>query len=108
MLAHALGIVPNFIGALVIFLIATDKPLAKKAAKEALNFQITVGIALFGLVILSLIIGFIPVIGTIIALLLWLVFAGVVIANLVLCIMAAVAVNNGEDYRYPFALRLVK
>ena len=30
------------------------------------------------------------------------------IANLVLCIIAGLKANNGESYRYPFALRLVK
>ena len=30
------------------------------------------------------------------------------IANLVLCILAAVKANNGEAYRYPFTLRLIK
>jgi uncharacterized Tic20 family protein len=31
----------------------------------------------------------------------------VVIANIVFCILAAVKVNGGASYRYPFALRLV-
>jgi uncharacterized Tic20 family protein len=30
------------------------------------------------------------------------------IANLVFCILAAVAVSKGEHYRYPVALRLLK
>ena len=30
------------------------------------------------------------------------------IANLVLCIIAGIKANNGEAYRYPFALRLIK
>ena len=30
------------------------------------------------------------------------------IANLVLCIIAGIKANNGESYRYPFALRLIK
>ena len=29
------------------------------------------------------------------------------ILNLVFCILAAVAVSKGENYRYPFALRLI-
>ena len=29
------------------------------------------------------------------------------LANLVLCIVAAVGVSKGESYRYPFALRLI-
>ena len=38
----------------------------------------------------------------------FLLMAAIGIANLVLCIMAAMKVNNGEAYRYPFALRLIK
>lgn len=30
------------------------------------------------------------------------------IVDIIFCIMAAVAASNGKDYRYPFALRLVK
>ena len=30
------------------------------------------------------------------------------VANLVLCILAAVKANSGESYRYPFTLRLIK
>jgi uncharacterized Tic20 family protein len=30
------------------------------------------------------------------------------ILNLVFCIIAAVKANNGEAYRYPFTLRLIK
>ena len=30
------------------------------------------------------------------------------IANLVFCILGGIKANNGEAYRYPFALRLIK
>ncbi len=30
------------------------------------------------------------------------------IANLVFCILAAVAASNGKSYRYPLAIRLLK
>ncbi|WP_181141296.1 MULTISPECIES: DUF4870 domain-containing protein [Xanthomonas] len=100
--AHLLGILTSFIGALVIWLISKDaspsKPFATDQAKEALNFQITVIIAYVAAVILTIvsfgILFFVPT-------LVW-------IANLVLCIVAAVKANNGEHYRYPFTLRLIK
>ena len=38
----------------------------------------------------------------------FLLMAAIGIAHLVLCIMAAMKANNGEAYRYPFALRLIK
>ena len=99
MIAHLSGIVAGFIGPLVIWLInkdKTDKDWLIGQAKEALNFQITLVIAyIIAGVLMFVLIGMllIPVI---------------VIANLVLCIMAGMKANNGEDYRYPFALRLIK
>ena len=96
LLAHILGIVSWWVGALIIYLIATDKPFAKQQAQEALNFQITLAIAWVAVGVLSMV-----GIGLIIAPLVW-------IANLIFCIMGAMAVNKGEAYRYPFALRLIK
>jgi uncharacterized protein len=64
-------------------------------AKEALNFQITILIATFiASILVWLLIGFalLPII--------W-------IANVVLCIIAAIATSKGETYRYPFCLRLI-
>ena len=99
LIAHLSGIITWFIGPLVIWLMNKDK--ADKAwlndqAKEALNFQITVTIAMvISIILMVVIIGGIlaPIVG---------------IINLVFCIIAAVKANNGEAYRYPFALRLIK
>ncbi len=96
LLAHILGLVTGWLGPLIIYLTANEKPFAKKQAQEALNFQITMLIGLIAGGILSIvIIGFFVMIA-------------VGIVDLIYCIMAAIAVNNGQDYRYPFALRLVK
>lgn len=99
MIGHLSGIVVGFIGPLVIWLInkdKTDKDWLNGQAKEALNFQITVFIAyIVGMILTMVLIGI-------------LVVFGVMIANLVLCIMAGMKANSGEDYRYPFALRLIK
>ena len=99
LLAHLLGIVTGPIGALIIWLVSKDdasKGFVVDQSKEALNFQITVFIA----IVISWILAFV-LIGLLLMPL-------VGIANLVLCIMAAMKANNGEAYRYPFALRLVK
>ena len=99
MIGHLSGIVAGFIGPLIIWLInkdKTDKGWLNDQAKEALNFQITIAIAYFVCGILTLLlIGFL------------LMFA-VFVANLVLCIMAGMKANEGVDYRYPFAIRLIK
>ncbi len=96
------GATSYFIGALVIWLISKDaspsKLFATDQAKEALNFQITVTLAMIAAVILAVV--------TLGALAFR--FTLVWIASLVFCILAAVKANNGEHYRYPFALRLIK
>lgn len=97
--AHLLGIFTGFIGALVIWLINKDdasKAFVTDQAKEALNFQITVAIAMFVCIILTFV-----VIGAFLAPI-------VGLLSLVFSIIAAVKANNGEAYRYPFALRLIK
>ena len=99
LLAHLLGIVTGPIGALIIWLVSKDdasKGFVVDQSKEALNFQITVFIA----IVISWILAFV-LIGLLLMPL-------VGIANLVLCIIAGIKANNGESYRYPFALRLVK
>jgi len=97
MLAHLLGIVTGFVGALIIWLIKKDQSaFVDEQGKEALNFQITMLIAFVGAWILMFVL-----IGALLMPLL-------LLANLVFCILAAVAVSKGESYRYPVAIRLLK
>lgn len=88
----------NIIGPLVIWLMKrAEMPLVERHGKEALNFQITVSIAFLICVSLMFVLIGIP-----------LMFV-VGIGALILTIMAAVKVSNGElDYKYPFAIRLLK
>ncbi|TWI04939.1 hypothetical protein IP90_01081 [Luteimonas cucumeris] len=92
-----------FLGPLIIWLVKKDTmPFVADQAKEALNFNITVSaifVVLLILTVLSLGIG---------ALLTVPVMLIVGLGALVLIIIAAVKANNGEAYRYPFTLRLVK
>jgi uncharacterized Tic20 family protein len=95
-LAHVLGIFTGFLGPLVIYLVAKpEQPFTKHHAAEALNFQITVTIAY----IVSFVAIFL-LIGIIMLPLVW-------IGSLVLMIMASIAANRGEWYRYPVNIRLV-
>ena len=105
MLAHLGGILAYFyvgwVAALVIWLVNREKVNGAAAeARVALNFQLTV---LIGLIICA-IVRSIPVIGFIG----WLGFLAVSIISLVLSILAAVAVQRGGSYRYPFSLELVR
>ncbi|MDQ6873600.1 MAG: DUF4870 domain-containing protein [Actinomycetota bacterium] len=97
MLSHIGGIVLGFIAPLIVMLTkGNESPYTRYHAVEALNFQITIAIAWVATFILSfLIIGiiFVPV---------------VIIANIAFCIIAGLAANKGETYRYPVTIRLVK
>ncbi|HTN38924.1 MAG TPA: DUF4870 domain-containing protein [Arachidicoccus sp.] len=96
-LAHAGGIFFGFIPALIIYLTKKDEStFVASNAREALNFQITIAIALFACLILVFIL-----IG---ALLIWLVWLG----DIILSIIAAQKAAKGLEYKYPFCLRLVK
>ena len=87
----------SVLGPLVIWQIKKNEmPFVDDQGKEALNFQITVLIAVLACLLLSVIlIGFLllPIVG---------------IAALVLTIRGGIKANNGEAYRYPFTLRLIK
>ena len=101
LIAHLLGIVTWFIGPLIIWLINKDnssKSFVIDQAKEALNFQITITIAFIASFILTIVtLGLLFFVPTLVG-----------IANLVFCILAGIKANNGETYRYPFTLRLIK
>lgn len=108
MLAHLSALVT--IGPLVMWLINKDNPsktFVTNCAKEALNFVISWLIVMVPVSIVATFMAFIPAIGWIIAILLWLVMMGLGIAALVFIIMAAMKAKEGIEYRYPFALRLI-
>ena len=100
MLAHVLGIVTGFVGALVIWLIKREEsPFVNDQGKEALNFQITIAIGYVASIILS----FIPVVQCVTFIL----YPALWITSLVFSILGGLAANKGTVYRYPFALRLI-
>jgi uncharacterized protein len=103
LLTSALGGWGTFIGPLVIWLVKKDTmAFVDDQGKEALNFNITVAIALLALVILSIItFG----IGLLLAVPLMVIIG---IGWLVLTIIASIKANEGVAYRYPIALRLIK
>jgi uncharacterized Tic20 family protein len=92
-----------FLGPLIVLLVQGPKsPFVRRHAVESLNFQITLLIALavgIALSVLTLGIGLIVVIPAALA---------IGIAALVFMVLASIAANNGEDYRYPLNIRLVK
>ncbi len=95
-LTHLGGIFFSILPALIVWLLKKDdSPYLASQAREALNFQITMLLAYFISWILAFIlIGFL--------------FIGIIwLANIILSILAAVAASKGENYQYPFTLRLL-
>ena len=103
LLAHLAGLIASalgglsFLGPLIVWLIKKDQsPFVADQAKEALNFQIAVTIAL----LVSLAITFATCIGVIL-------LPIVGIGSLVFAIIAAMESNKGVYYRYPYTIRLI-
>jgi uncharacterized Tic20 family protein len=97
MLAHLGGILLGFLSGLIVMLIFGKRSaFVNDQSKEALNFQITLIIGWVAAFVLSFVF-----IGFLLYPILW-------IGNLVFCILAGLAANKGELYRYPVCLRLVK
>jgi uncharacterized Tic20 family protein len=101
--AHVSAIVAMFVlaglapvGPLIVYLIKKDEsPVIRAHAAEALNFQLSVFIGvIIGYVLVVIFIGF-------------LILAAAAVVGIVFAVIAAITVNKGEGYRYPFALRLV-
>jgi len=96
MLAQLLGLLTGFLGPLIIYLVNGEKdPFVRHHASEALNFQITLFIAyLVSALLMLVLIGF-------------LLLPAVIVGAYVFGIMATLAANRGEWYRYPINIRLV-
>jgi hypothetical protein len=87
----------HIIGPLVIWLVKKDQfPLVDDQGKESLNFQISMTI--YGIVagILSFVVIGIPLL------------IALVLADIVLVIIASVAANQGQLYRYPLTIKFLK
>ncbi|MGY0798130.1 DUF4870 domain-containing protein [Lysobacter sp. A286] len=91
------------LGPLIIWLVQKDTmPFVDDQAKEALNFNITVGIVTLGLVVvgtvlLVILIGFLFYFAAFVVGIYW----------LVMTVIATIKSNEGVAYRYPMTLRLV-
>jgi uncharacterized Tic20 family protein len=94
--AHLGGII-GILPSLIIWLVFKDRgQFTNVEAKEALNFQITMLIGYVLGAILSLVL-----IGALISLAVW-------VISVVFSIIAFLRVKDGNHYRYPFAIRLIK
>jgi uncharacterized protein len=96
-IAHAGNIVFPAIAPLIMWLIGKDKStFVDTEAKEALNFGILAAIVyIVSSFLMIIVIGFLT----------WAVMA---VVALIFGIQGAMKANKGENYRYPFSLRLIK
>ncbi len=96
-LIHVGGILIGFVSPLIGYLVLKDRSsFVREHSRQALNFQITLAIAyVVGWVLAFVLIGF-------------LLIAAVWVVNIVFSILAAVAANKGELYRYPLTIQFIK
>ncbi len=108
-LAFYVGIpLGNVLGPLIIWLIKKNEyDWVDEQGKEALNFQISFTIYFLAGGILTMIFA-ITLVLIPIAIILGLLLGVLVIADLVLIIVAAIKTSNGEAYKYPLSLRIIK
>lgn len=108
--------IAGVLAATVVYMIKRDdSPFASAHAREAINFNLSmfiyacvataIGIALVGATVLTLGLGLLVTLPA--GLVLALVIAAIAVAWLVCSIVAMVKAWNGEEYRYPFTIRLV-
>ena len=94
----------NILGPLVLWLIKRgESPFLDRVGKEVLNFQISFSIYIsvtlaVGTVLLIFLVG----------ILFYFVAAAIWVAWVVLMIIGAVKTSNGEEYKYPFTIRLLQ
>lgn len=100
-LAHILGIITGFLGPLIIWLMKKDTDsFSANHAKEALNFQITALVGYIAISILTAIIPFLVVIS-------WVGYLAILAVVVLWAIKGYQAADKGEEYQYPFAIRLI-
>ena len=94
----------NLIGPLLVWQIKKHEiPSVEAHGKAALNFQITVTLALFVSTAVAFILAFFCV-----GYLLFPLVGLIVLAGLIFPIIAGIKANNGEEYKYPCSIEFLK
>ena len=87
----------HIVAPLIIWLIKKNEfPFVDEQGKESLNFQISMTI--YGIIVFLLCYVFIG----------FVLLPVFVIAHIALIVIAIVKTNKGENYRYPFTIRIIK
>jgi len=104
MLCHLLSLIlllgfplGNILGPLIIWLLKRhEDPFIDFCGKESLNFQISMTIyMLISAVLVFILVGIVTMLG-------------LMIANIVLTITAAIKASEGTHYKYPITIRFIK
>lgn len=96
-LTHVGGILFSFVVPLITYLVFKDRgPFVREHTRQALNFTLTMLIGYLAGILLSVIF-----IGFLISLAAW-------VLSVIFGIIAAVAANKGEIYKYPIAIQFVR
>lgn len=97
MLCHLGGLFTGFIVPLIIWIVKKDtSPFVDDQGKESLNFQ------------LSLLIYYLVSAIAILAFIGFFMLLGLLVFETIVIIMASVAANQGQPYRYPLTIRFIK
>jgi hypothetical protein len=91
LLAHFGAVVLGLFAPLIVMLVKSDSPLVRAHAVESLNFQLTWFVVLLVLSVLTCGIGAIGF-----------------LFPVIMAIIAGVKAANGEPFRYPLTVRLIK
>ena len=99
--------IPGVVGPLVAWLFMQNDPEVEPHYKEALNFHLSMLIYGAGLIVLGLVL-LVTIVGVLLLPVVLIVGLVVVVLQIVGSIIGAVRASNGQLYRYPLSLRLVK
>ena len=95
-------VIGSIIGPLILWQVKKEEfPFVDEHGKEALNFQISIVLySLIGSIVCAITCVGIPLIPFVLGI--------IGILDIVFLIIASIKANNGEHYRYPMSVRLVK
>ena len=101
--AHLTPWIAGFLGPLIIWLAKKEDLFAEEHSRESLNFQLSLMLYFFTLMISMVLVIWIPL-----WIVIWIpVFFGLVILAFVTNIVGAIRASNGDMYRYPLCIRFV-
>jgi uncharacterized protein len=100
-LVHVGGIFFGFVPALVGYLVFKDRgPLIRQHSATALNFQLTL--------LIGIVAGYLMIFTLILSILGLLVILAASVLVIIFGIMAAIAANSGQYYKYPVTIEFVR